>query len=58
MTTSRTPKKEVSTSLQRLKTQVHRIIPDMVKVRHTIHQNPEIALKEFDTSALIRKLLR
>jgi amidohydrolase len=30
----------------------------MVKVRHTIHQNPEIALKEFDTSALIRKLLR
>jgi metal-dependent amidase/aminoacylase/carboxypeptidase family protein len=28
----------------------------MVKIRHTIHQNPEIALKEFDTSALIRKL--
>ncbi len=58
MTTSRTPKKADSTANQRLKTEVDKIIPDMVKVRHTIHQNPEIALKEFDTSALIRKLLK
>ena len=58
MATSRTPKKADSTGNQRLKTEVDKIIPDMVKVRHTIHQNPEIALKEFDTSALIRKLLK
>ena len=47
-----------SVTLQHLKTEVDRIVPEMVKVRHTIHQNPEIALKEFDTAALIRKLLR
>ena len=58
MANSRSPKKADSVTLQLLKTEVDRIIPDMVKVRHTIHQNPEIALKEFDTSALIRKLLR
>ena len=58
MPTSRTPRKADATSIQNLKTQIARIVPDMVKVRRTIHQNPEIALKEFDTSALIRKLLR
>jgi metal-dependent amidase/aminoacylase/carboxypeptidase family protein len=46
MTISRTPKKADTASIQRLKTEVNKIIPDMVKVRHTIHQNPEIALKE------------
>jgi amidohydrolase len=40
-----------------LKEQIERILPEMVKVRHAIHQNPEIALKEFGTSALIRKSL-
>jgi hippurate hydrolase len=58
MPTSRTPRKADATSIQNLKTQIARIVPDMVKVRRTIHQNPEIALKEFDTSALIRKLLK
>ena len=58
MLTSRTPKKADPTSIQNLKIQITRIAPDMVKVRHTIHQNPEIALKEFDTSALIRRLLK
>jgi len=58
MLTSRTPRKADATSSQNLKTQIARIAPDMVKVRRTIHQNPEIALKEFDTSALIRKLLK
>ena len=57
MTTSCTPKKAVSSSIRQLKTEVDRIIPDMVKVRHIIHQNPEIALKEFDTSSLIRRRL-
>jgi len=58
MLTSRTPRKADATSIQNLKTQIARIVPDMVKVRRTIHQNPEIALKEFDTSALIRRLLK
>jgi amidohydrolase len=58
MLTSRTPRKADATSIQNLKTQIAGIVPDMVKVRRTIHQNPEIALKEFDTSALIRRLLK
>jgi amidohydrolase len=58
MTISRNPKKADHGAIHRLKEGVDKIIPDMVKVRHTIHQNPEIALKEFDTSALIRKLLK
>jgi hippurate hydrolase len=58
MRRSRTPKKTDSASIQQLKSKIDKIVPSMVKVRHTIHQNPEIALKEFDTSALVRKLLR
>jgi amidohydrolase len=54
----RAPKQPDPASIQHLKTEIAKIVPDLVKVRHTIHQNPEIALKEFDTSALIRKLLR
>jgi amidohydrolase len=58
MSTSRPPKTSERASLRNLKLQISKIIPDIVKIRHTIHQNPEIALKEFDTSTLIRKLLR
>ena len=58
MANAHIPKKTGSVTLQHLKNEVGRIIPEMVKIRHTIHQNPEIALKEFDTAALIRKLLR
>lgn len=36
---------------------VDRILPDIVSIRHTIHQNPELALQEYDTAALIRKTL-
>jgi amidohydrolase len=55
---SRNPRKAAAPSLENLKKQIAAILPSIVKIRHTIHQNPEIALKEFDTSALIRKLLR
>jgi amidohydrolase len=58
MTTSRSPRKTVSITLDRVKSEIERILPDMVKVRHTLHQNPEIALGEFDTSTLIRKVLK
>ena len=36
---------------------VDKILPDIVSIRHTIHQNPELALQEYDTAALIRKTL-
>ena len=58
MLASRASKKGNPTSIQNLKSQIARIAPQMVRVRHTIHQNPEIALKEFDTSKLIRKRLK
>ena len=58
MTTSRTTQKALPITLDRLKSEVNRVLPDMVKARHTIHQNPEIALNEFDTSAFIRKRLK
>jgi hippurate hydrolase len=57
MPKSRSPEKNGSTSVQQLKNKIDKIVPDLVRVRHTLHENPEIALKEFDTSALIRKLL-
>jgi amidohydrolase len=44
--------------LQRLKTEIDRMLPDIVNIRRTIHQNPEVALKEFDTAALVRKTLK
>jgi amidohydrolase len=58
MAVSRNAKKANPSALQSLKDEVERILPDVVKLRHVIHQNPEIALKEFDTSALIRKRLK
>lgn len=33
------------------------ILPDIRDIRHRIHQNPELALQEFDTAALIRQAL-
>ncbi|MDD3804892.1 MAG: M20 metallopeptidase family protein [bacterium] len=36
---------------------VEEILPEIVNVRHTIHRNPELALQEYDTAALIRRTL-
>jgi amidohydrolase len=36
---------------------VDRILPDIVRIRHTIHENPELALQEHDTATLVRKSL-
>ncbi len=58
MSHSRLPRKTEPGAIQTLEKRMADIVPGIVKIRHTIHQNPEIALKEFDTSALIRKLLR
>jgi amidohydrolase len=36
---------------------VDRILPEVIKLRHLIHSNPELAGKEFKTSKLIRETL-
>jgi len=36
---------------------VDAVLPDIVEIRHTIHGNPELALHEVDTSALVRTTL-
>ena len=36
---------------------VDKIYDEMVKVRRTIHQNPELGDEEFETSKLIKKFL-
>jgi hippurate hydrolase len=46
-----------SAVLQKIRSEVERILPDIVQLRHTIHQNPEIACAEFETAALVRKTL-
>lgn len=43
--------------VRRFKTEIDRILPAIVNIRHSIHQNPEIALKEFETAELIRRSL-
>jgi amidohydrolase len=43
---------------QQLNSEIDRILPDIAEIRHTIHQNPEIALKEYKTAELIRKTLK
>jgi len=37
--------------------QVNRILPDIVDIRHRLHQNPELALEEHQTAAFIRETL-
>lgn len=43
--------------LNRLKDEINGILPAITNLRHTIHQNPEIAVKEYETAELIRKAL-
>ena len=43
---------------QQLNSEIGRILLHIVRIRHTLHQNPEIALKEHKTSELIRKTLK
>ncbi len=44
--------------LKRLSGEIEKILPLVTEIRRTIHRNPEIALKEFDTAALVRKTLK
>ena len=37
--------------------EVDRIIPEIVALRHEIHRNPELSMKEFQTSDRVRNLL-
>lgn len=41
----------------KLKTMVERISPEVMRLRHALHQNPELAGEEYQTAALIRKSL-
>ena len=43
--------------LNRLKDEIDEILPEITNLRHAIHQNPEIAVKEYETAELIRKTL-
>ena len=43
--------------LQKIKSLVDNVLPDVVDLRHSIHENPELALHEEDTAALIRRTL-
>ena len=43
--------------LNRLKDEINGILPAITNLRHTIHQNPEIAVKEYETAELIRRTL-
>ena len=45
------------TDMNILKGLVHTIIPEIVEIRHQLHQIPEIAFKEYKTSAKIREIL-
>ena len=44
--------------IRRLKSEIERILPDVAEIRHTIHQHPEIGLKEYKTAELVRKTLK
>lgn len=44
--------------LQRLNVEIDRILPEITRIRHVIHQNPEIAVQEYKTAELIRKTLK
>ncbi|NQT21077.1 MAG: amidohydrolase [Planctomycetes bacterium] len=43
--------------LHSIKNLIDNILPDIVNLRHSIHENPELALHETDTAALIRRTL-
>ena len=44
--------------IRQLNTEIDTILPDIVELRHRIHQTPEIALKEYKTAELIRETLK
>jgi len=44
--------------LDELKNKIQDILPIITKIRHQIHQHPEIALDEFKTSKLVRDCLK
>jgi amidohydrolase len=44
--------------IQQLNREIDRILLHVVRIRHTLHQNPEIALGEHKTAELIRKAIK
>ena len=45
------------TFLNRIEQMVNKILPEIIELRHIIHQNPELACQEYDTAKLIRQKL-
>lgn len=40
-----------------IKNNVELVLPDIINIRHTLHENPELSFKEFNTSKLIASAL-
>ncbi len=43
--------------MENLKNQIDMLMDEAIEIRRQLHQNPEISNKEFETSALIKKIL-
>ena len=45
-------------TIEEIASEVEAILPEIIRIRHQIHRNPELAGKEFITSNLVRKTLK
>jgi len=43
---------------QRIAQEVERVVPEMIEIRHTLHENPELGNRESETAALVAEHLR
>ena len=51
-------KMTMAKDVEEIRTQVRAILPQIVSIRHTLHEHPEIGLKEFGTAKLAAQKLR
>ena len=43
--------------MENLKNLIDGFMDEIIEIRRKIHQNPEVSMKEFETTALIKKVL-
>jgi amidohydrolase len=48
---------EPAVTPQELKQQVHKVLPEIIELRHKLHTIPETRLEEFETAALLRRTI-